>query len=359
MIDADTLLLRDFRPEQMVKLPTQEVGRAAYPVVDVHNHLGRWHAKGEPAWSVADVDELLGVMDDCNVAAIVNLDGGWDDELELNLDRYDRAHPGRFATFARLDWSMCTEPGWPKRMVDSIEDSARRGARGVKVWKDVGLRVRDEAGHLVLVSDPRLSDVWAAAAAHQLPILIHTADPAAFFRPLDARNERLEELARHPDWHFAGEEFPSLKTLLDALEQMVAEHPDLTVIGAHVGCYAEDLGWVGRMLADHPNFHVDIAARIAELGRQPRTTKKLIEAHPDRVLFGTDAFPPDPRVYRRYFRFLETDDECFPYSEAEPPPTGRWTISALDLHGEALASVYGGNAARLVRGIALTDTSAR
>lgn len=351
--DPAQLPLGEFRPQAMVRLPVHEVQRAAHPVVDVHNHLGRWHSNGAPAWSVADVEQLLAVMDDCNLATIVNLDGGWAHELELNLDRYDRAHPGRFATFARLDWALCQQPGWPERMVASIEDSARRGAVGVKVWKDVGLHVRDEFGELLLVSDPRLSDVWAAAAANRLPVLIHTADPAAFFEPLDERNERLEELAAHPDWYFGGDGFPPLQVLLDALEQMVVAHPDLTIIGAHVGCYAEDLGWIGRMMAEYPNFHVDIAARIAELGRQPRAAKKLAETHPDRVLFGTDAFPPDPDVYRRYFRFLETDDEHFPYSAVDPPGTGRWAISALDLHGDTLAAVYGGNAARLIRGVTL------
>lgn len=342
--DPADIRLRDFTPRSMARLPVHLVDRAAAPAVDVHNHLGR---RRTGQWTVPDVGELLSIMDGCNVQTIVNLDGEWEGELEANLERYDHAHPGRFVTFCRLDWREL-EPGWPERLVHSLEDSAARGAAGLKLWKDLGLRIQDESGKLVLVNDERLSGMWSAAGRLGLPVLIHTADPAAFFEPLDATNERLEELLAHPDWHFAGDEFPSLQTLLDALEEVVATHPDVTVIGAHVGCYAEDLGWVRRMLAAYPNFSVDIAARVAELGRQPRTTRALIDDHPDQVLFGTDVFPPDPESYRRYFRFLETADENFPYSGRNPPGTGRWNISGLDLDPDALRKVYGDNARRLI-----------
>ena len=343
--DAAAIRLRDFTPRPMVRLPEHEVEKAAAPAVDVHNHLGKWHG-GE--WSAPEVPVLLSIMDSCNVASIVNLDGGWADELEENLDRYDRPYPGRFATFCRLDWTLPSQSGWPEKLVASLQDSARRGAAGVKLWKDLGLHIRDEDGKLVMVNDERLSDMWSAFGELGLPVLIHTADPAAFFEPLDGNNERLEELVRHPDWYFGDEKFPRMQELLEALEDVIAAHPDVTVIGAHVGCYAEDLGWVGRMLSTYSNFNVDIAARVAELGRQPRATRALIDAHPDRVLFGTDVFPPTATAYRRYFRFLETADEYFPYSGSNPPGSGRWMISGLDLGPEALRQVYGDNARRLV-----------
>jgi predicted TIM-barrel fold metal-dependent hydrolase len=343
--DLARLPLRDFRPEPTLRVAEHHPTRFSTPAVDVHNHLGRWHSG---AWSAPDVGELLDAMDDCNVRTIVNLDGGWADELEANLDRYDRAHPRRFATFCRLDWSQTAEADWGDRLGASLRDSASRGARGVKLWKDIGLRLRDEHGELFFLDDPRLAPVWDAVAAAGIPILVHTADPAAFFRPLDATNERLEELLAHPDWHFHGPSFPSMSRLLDALEKCVAANPSVTFIGAHVGCYAEDLGWVDRMLTSYPNFNVDIAARIAELGRQPRAARRLMMEHPDRVLLGTDAFPPRREDYATYLRFLSTDDEHFPYSDSNPPGTGRWRISGLDLPAEVLSQVVGGNARRLV-----------
>ncbi|MGN6490232.1 MAG: amidohydrolase family protein [Devosia sp.] len=339
------LLLRDFKPEQMVKLPEHHPQRFPIPAYDAHNHLGRWHTDG---WAIKDVPAFVAMLDEVNVAGVVNLDGAWGDELETNLDRYERAYPGRFASFARLDWSQTTSPGWPERLAASMRDSARRGASGLKLWKDIGLRLKDEKGELFFLDDPRLAPVWAEVADAQIPILVHIADPAAFFRPLDNTNERYEELVRHPDWHFYGPEFPSLQRLLDSLESCVAANPRVNFIGAHVGCYAEDLGWVDRLMTSHPNFHVDISARIAELGRQPRATRKLCLKHPDRVLLGTDIFPPKAGDYRRYLRFLATEDECFPYSDSNPPGVGRWTISAIDLPDEVLAQVIAGNARRII-----------
>jgi predicted TIM-barrel fold metal-dependent hydrolase len=344
--------LRDYRPRSMLRAPVHEVPRARFPAVDAHNHLGRWLSE-DGAWVVEDVRALVASLGESNVAAIVNLDGRWDDDLERNLDRYDRSHPGRFATFCHLDWREASSPGWPARLVASLDRSAAAGAKGLKVWKDLGLHVRDERERLLLPDDPRLSEVWDAAGELGLPIWIHTADPIAFFEPLDATNERLEELFVNPDWSFADRDrFPTFDRLLDALEAVVGSHPRTTFVGVHVGNAAEDLARVERMLTNNPNYHVDIAARIAELGRQPRATRRLIESYPDRVLFGTDAFPPDAEVYAISFRFLETEDEAFDYEPGEIPPQGRWTISGLGLPDQVLAQVYATNARRLIPSIA-------
>jgi predicted TIM-barrel fold metal-dependent hydrolase len=249
--------------------------------VDAHNHLGRWLTEGD--WAAPDVGELLATMDACNVNAIVNLDGMWGDELEANLERYDRAHSGRFVTFAHLDWRETAEPGFGERMAASLRDSVARGARGLKVWKHLGLRFRDDRDRLIAPDDERLDPVWAAAADLEVPVTIHLADPIAFFDPVDERNERLEELFANPDWWFGGPGLPSFDELMVSFEALVARHPRTTFIGAHVACAAEDLAWVGRMLDTYPNLNADIAARIAELGRQPRAARALIERHPDRA----------------------------------------------------------------------------
>jgi predicted TIM-barrel fold metal-dependent hydrolase len=339
--------LADYRPRPALRVPQTRVERPAVRAVDAHNHLGRWlteWVRPGGGWMVEDVGALLALMDSLDLDAIVNLDGRWGAELEANLDRYDRAHPGRFLTFCHVDWDELDG------LVASLEASAAAGARGLKVWKDLGLGVRDEAGELLLPDDPRLADVWASAGELGLPVLIHTADPVAFFTPVDAANERLEELTVHPEWSFHGPEFPSFERLMEALEAVVAAHPGTTFIGAHVACCAEDLAWVGRMLDAYPNLHVDFSARIAELGRQPRATRRLFVDHPDRVLFGTDVFPPRREAYETYFRFVETADEHFAYSPdpENPWPQGRWRISGLDLPADTLAAIYRGNPARLL-----------
>jgi predicted TIM-barrel fold metal-dependent hydrolase len=283
----------------------------------------------------------------------VNLDGRWGDELEANLDRYDRAHPGRFATFCHVDWQAAIASGDVGGFgAASLRESVGAGARGVKVWKDLGLHLRDERGESILPDDARLGPIWETAGELGVPIFIHTADPVAFFDPVDERNERYEQLHQHPEWSFADPSFPRFERLIEALEALVAAHPATTFVGLHVGCYPEDLAWVGRMLATYPNLHVDIAARVAELGRQPRAARELFMAHPDRVLFGIDEFPPDPMNYAIYFRFLETADEWFAHSTDEIPEMGRWGIAGVDLPDEVLRKVYADNALRVVPGLA-------
>ncbi len=349
--DLADLRLRDHRPRPMLQRPEHLVPRASVPAVDAHTHVGRWLTSD---WAAPDVGELIELMDACNVAAIVNLDGGWDDELETNLDRYDRAHPGRFATFARWDPSLfAVEPRFGDRLGALIRDSATRGASGLKVWKDLGLHLRDRDGRLVMPDDTRLDPVWDACAEARIPVLIHTGDPIAFYEPMDATNERIEELLENPDWWFGDRSrFPSFERLGESFEALVSRRPDITFIGAHVAGCAEDLARVARLLDAYPNLHADIAARVAELGRVPRAASDLIVRHADRFLFGTDGVPPTPEEYRMHFRFLETADEHFPYSPDEIPPQGRWAVSGLDLPRDVLEALYASNARRLIPGLA-------
>lgn len=342
----DDLRLVDYAPTPMLIVDRHDVTHARFRAIDAHNHLGRWLTPDHD-W-VADPRGVIRVLDACNIAAIVNLDGMWGDELEHNLDRYDRAYPERFITFAQCDWSLITQPNVGARLARQLEDSVRRGARGLKVWKMLGLRYRDATGRLLPIDDARLFDLWAAAADLAVPVLIHSADPVAFFTPLDRRNERWEELRHHPDWHFYGPEFPPFDALMAQFERLIARHPRTTFIGAHVGCYAENLGWVTRMLDTYPNFNVDIAARLAELGRQPYTARRFFERYADRIVFGLDGFPPTAAAYAPYFRFLETADEYFPYAPDDSGDQGRWRIYGIDLPADVLRQVYHDTAARLL-----------
>jgi uncharacterized protein (DUF952 family) len=370
------IALRAFRPRQRLRVPVTPIGRPSMPAIDAHNHLGSTTFAGR--WATATAPELENALDTSSIAAIVDLDGGWGERLDRELARWAPLG-NRVAVFAELDYPM-----WAER-ADFGEEEARRlragvaaGARGLKVWKPLGLTARDASGRLVGVDDPRLHPLWVAAGELRIPVTIHVADPIAFFDPLDAANERYEELLEHPDWHFwptrpRGRRdlpgFPPFDEIIDGLEAVVARHPGTTFVGAHVGCVPEDLGRVAAMLAAYPNWHVDLAARIAELGRQPYAAGDLLRRFPERVLFGTDA-PPDPAWWAVYARFLETRDESFPYEppEAEddagdpnladargdpdalPPPgsQGRWRIHGLGLTPEILRLVYAANARRLL-----------
>jgi predicted TIM-barrel fold metal-dependent hydrolase len=360
-----TPALDDWLPQSRLVLPKTDVPLPVVPAVDAHNHLGRWLGLwddwltldpaeivrgGDRPWAVADVGGLIALLDDVGVEAIVNLDGLWGDELERNLDRYDRAHPDRFATFCHVDLRAVGRPGFDAGvLVESLRQSRAAGARGLKIWKDLGLGIRDTSGRLVLPDDERLAPVFAEAGEIGLPVLIHTGDPVAFFEPVDGTNERLEELLEKPEWSFHGADFPTFGRLMQSLESLIAAHPGTTFIVAHVGCHPENLHWVDRMLTTHTNMVIDVSGRMAELGRQPRAAARLISKHRERVLFGTDSFPPPAQLYRHWYRFLESDDEHFPYSTGDGPPSqGRWAVSALHLPAEVLEPVYRTNARRVL-----------
>lgn len=353
-LPADDIRLQDYRPRLQVVAPVTEVESAAVPAVDAHCHLGRWLSDwaGRPnEWLVDSPERFLERMADRNVHAFVNLDGRWGAELAANLERFDRSFPGRFATFAHLDWTVLQETpaAASDRLAEQVRAAADEGAAGLKIWKDLGLTVRDGEGHLVLADDPRLEAMWAAAGECRLPVWWHTADPVAFFDPVDEHNENLEILLERPDWSFHGNGFPTFRRLVDALERVVSDHPRTMFVAVHGGCYAENLGWVGQMLDDHPNLHLDIAARLAQLGRRPRALRSLVLRHPDRVLFGTDEIPHTGSTYPTHFRFLETGDEAFSHTgDPDDLGLGRWTISGLDLPAQALHAVYAENATRLV-----------
>jgi predicted TIM-barrel fold metal-dependent hydrolase len=303
-----------------------------------------------------DVGRVLDVMDSANVAALVNLDGRWGRELEANLDRYDRAHPGRFFTFCHLDWRVLSEPDGTDRLVDSLRRSVAAGARGLKVWKDLGMKV-EVRGRRILPDDPVLDAVWEEAAVLRIPVLIHVGDPVAFFQPVDHHNERLEELLRHPKnsrSHGGLEEF---HRLIDSFEHLVASHPRTVFVGAH-GLYAENLGRVSELFDRYPNLYVDVAWVALQLGRQPRAATALLMRHPDRVLFGTDVFPLRASVFHVNFRLFETADEAFSYSDDPAPGSGRWPIYGLDLPHSVLERVYRDNALQVL-GLSSSDVGHR
>jgi predicted TIM-barrel fold metal-dependent hydrolase len=300
-----------------------------------------------------DVNRLLELMDTLNIESMVNLDGRWGRELEENLDRYDRAHPGRFFSFCHLDWRLLDQSDGVVRLVESLRRSIDAGARGLKVWKDLGLTVTAR-NRRILPDDPLLTPVWTSAAELGVPVLIHVADPIAFFHPVDRHNERLEELLRNPRNSRSREGVKEFHRLLDSFEHVVASHPDTCFVAAH-GLHVENLAHVSEWLDRYPNLYIDMAGRAPEFGRQPQNSRALLVRHPDRVIFGTDVFPIERRMHQVYFRLLETEDDAFPYSPDGIPPSGRWPIYGIGLPEHVLVQVYRENACRLLGSTARSE----
>ncbi|MBG1232368.1 amidohydrolase family protein [Aestuariivirga litoralis] len=342
------LALDDFSPRpQLVRRETR-IERPRFPVIDAHNHLGPDFGGG---WDTKPVSQLIDTLDRAGVRCYVDLDGGWgEDILDARLKKFKEPHPDRFICFGSPGWKHWADDGaqFGEKAAKGFRAQVARGAQGLKIWKNFGLHVKDHTGALAKVDDPSLAPLWETAGELGVPVLIHVADPVAFFDPLDATNERWDELHAHPDWQFPSPPFPSFMSIMDAFANLVRRHKQTTFIGAHAACYAENLGWVDTLMDECPNLLIDFSARISELGRQPFTAKKLLTKHKHRVLFGTDSGPSIP-MYQTYYRFLETEDEYFDYNPLGPPTQGRWQIYGLALGDEVLKPIYYDNAARLFK----------
>ena len=338
----------------MLVVPETKVERARFPVVDVHVHPtsrvrragGVPH--GEAVRHNATPAELLALMERRNLRTLVSLTGGVGTGLADSVRTFQQPHPDRFVVFTEPSYDRIAEPGYAAWQADELPRAKQAGARGLKILKVLGLFLREQvtAGPLVKIDDPRFDPMWEACGSLGLPIAIHVSDPTAFFLPIDAHNERYEELQEHPDWSFHGKDYPSDAELLAARDRVLARHPKTTFIGLHVGHSSENLAAASAALDRFPNLHVEIAARIGELGRQPRASQRFFDRYQDRILFGTDG--PQDALYPIYFRFLETEDDYFDYGSGAVPGQGRWRIYGLGLNDAILKKVYSQNAERLL-----------
>jgi predicted TIM-barrel fold metal-dependent hydrolase len=360
------LELSQFEPRSMLHVDESRVERSRFPLIDFHTHISGSTKSEKGVELLPDREylgtpqELLAVMDRKNIRAMVNLTGGYDHGLAEAVAKYDRAYPGRFYTFTEPSYSRFKEPDYPTLQAQAIERAHREGGRGLKILKTLGLYLRENitSGSLVKIDDARFDPMWDTCGQLNLPVAIHISDPIAFFTPTDRFNERYEELNHHPDWSFHSRDFPSNDELIAARNRVIARHPETQFVVLHVGNFAEDLQNVSENLDRYPNMFVDLAARVGELGRQPRTARKFFDKYQDRILFGTDATPHgdefpqqvfNDKLYEIYFRFLETEDEYFDYAPAKIPPQGRWRIYGIGLPETILEKVYSENSTRILR----------
>ena len=343
LLDAvlgEELLLRDYDPRPHLTVPAHPVTRARYPVINIHAHFRRW----KPVWTA---EQLIGFMDACNIERIVDLDGGLGERFAEEIQSYAARYPERFIIFATFPFSEKMKWGLFPERIAQLAEAKRLGARGIKIWKNLGLRTRDEHKQLVPIDDPRVDALWAKAGELGLPILIHVADLPANFDPLDRHNERYEFLKGQMELAYHGPAAPSPLQLLEQFERVVSRHPDVTFILAHLGNRSDDLAAAGAMLDRHPNLYMDVSARIQELGRQPHTARAFLIRYQNRLLFGTDG-NPETEDYRTHFRFFETADEYFDYPFWSLFNYGRWKIYGVDLPDDVLRKLYHDNAARLL-----------
>ncbi|MEP5047883.1 MAG: amidohydrolase family protein, partial [Balneola sp.] len=209
------------------------------------------------------------------------------------------------------------------------------------------LTVLDSEGNRVQTDDPRIDPVWAKAGELGIPVLIHTGEPEVFWAPIDEKNERWLEMKNFPSRHRGDtSRFPSWEVVMAEQWNVFRKHPETNFINAHLGWMANDLERLGRHLDEFPNVYTEIAAVIAELGRQPRFAKEFFIKYQDRLLFGKDTYRPEE--YYTYFRVLESDDEYFDYFRKRH---AFWKMYGLNLPDNVLKKMYYKNALKIIPGI--------
>ena len=345
----------EYDPPSTLVVPENPVSRARFPFVDVHNHQF-----GMPD---QDLSELVEAMDRLNMAVMVNLSGRGFRRLEIAegkisfdlqegeylkraVENVRQNATGRFLVFTNIRLQDIDDADWTDRTLAQLETDVNHGAQGLKIYKNLGLTEKDSAGERIPVDDPRLAPIWEKCGELGIPVLIHTGEPASFWHPKDANNERLFELMEKPERYRDPAVFPAWADLMAEQHRMFRQHPRTVFINAHLGWLGNDLDQLGRLLDELPNVYTEIGAVLAELGRQPRFAREWLIRYQDRVLFGKDSWNPDE--YPVYFRVLETADDYFDYYRRRH---AFWKIYGLDLPDEVLKKIYFKNALAVLPGL--------
>ena len=339
LLAAQTMSIEDYEPRSGLVVPEHIVKRARYPFIDVHNHQRRLSSPDQVAALLADMDQI-------NMRIMVNLSGGYGDSLRQSVETLGPYYDKRLVVFANIDFSGIDEPDYPDRAAAQLEADVRNGARGLKIFKNFGMTLKDGRGRRIPVDDPRFDKIFETCGRLGIPVLIHTAEPKGLFDPMDKYNERWLELKLYPNRARPPDQYPSWETLMAEQHRMFAKHPKTIFIAAHLDWLGGDLAKLGQLLDRLPNVHTEFGAVIEELGRQPRAARQFYIKYQDRLLFGKDTWRPDE--YATYFRVLETADEYFPHDRKHH---GLWNLYGLDLPDEVLKKVYYKNALRIIPGL--------
>lgn len=348
---AQKMDYESYNPKSTLVVKEHILKKAKYPFVDVHNH--QWNMPDQ------DLKSLLSEMSSLNMTVMVNLSGrsfdifhnNYGGELMNNagIEKLNRSllnvknnADGRILVFTNIDFSGIDNPEWTKKTVIQLEKDVQMGASGLKIYKDLGLEVKDKNGRRLAVNDPKFDPIWEKCGELKIPVLIHTGEPSPFFDKPDNTNERWLELKLHPDRARPSSEYPSWKQVMDEQHDIFSKHPNTIFIAAHFGWLANDLEALGNLLDKMPNVYIEFAAIMEEIGRQPKTARQFFIKYQDRILFGKDTWSVGE--YGFYFRMLETDDEYF-------PPLRKyhafWYMYGLGLPDDVLKKIYFKNALRI------------
>jgi predicted TIM-barrel fold metal-dependent hydrolase len=333
-----TPTIEEYQPKSTLVTREHKIERAKFPFIDIHSH--HWNP------TPGHVEDLIKGMDSINLRILVNLSGGTGEELRKTVATMKTRYPDRFVVFANMSYDDLNTPGFGARAAARLEQDVKNGAQGLKIFKDFGMELKYANGQRVHVDDPEFDPVFEKCAELRIPVLIHVAEPSAFFDPWDYSNERWLELKQFPGRARPPSTYPPFETLMAERNHLFAKHPRTSFIAAHLAFHGNDLERLGKLFDTYPNVSADIAAVLAELGRQPYSAHDFLVKYQDRILMGKDIYEVDE--YKWYFRCLETRDEYFEYYRKRH---AFWRIYGFDVPDDVLKKVYYKNALRLLPGI--------
>ena len=337
--------IEEYSPISTLVVPQNPKTRSKFPFIDVHSH--HWNMP------IMNLDNLIEEMDSLNMKYQINLSGsgfavfsGNQDLMDLNLSKsinnVKKNYPERFGVFVNLDLSKIGRKDFKLNTEKYLLNASKIGATGLKIYKNLGLNLKDGEGNRVKVDDDRLQFIWEKCAELNLPVLIHSGEPIAFFQNIDKYNERWLHAKQRPSSFRPSDKYPSFEIVMSEQYNMFKKNPRTTFINAHMGWYGNNLSKLDQQLIDLPNVYVEFGAVINELGRQPVSARKFFIKHQDRILFGKDNY--NKEEYYLYFQVLETSDEYIEYFRKRH---GLWRLYGLNLPDSVLKKVYHQNALKI------------
>jgi uncharacterized protein len=330
----ETILLKDYRPKSLYKVPVTQVTKARFPIIDMHSH--------PYAESPEQIAEWVRNMDEVGVEKTIILTMTAGQKFNDIHQRYSK-YPERFELWCGLDLTGYDQPGFGAATVKELERCHQLGARGVGELHDKGRGLASGESKTVGMhpDDPRVDPIFEKCAELRMPVSLHVADPIWMYQKMDKYNDGLMNAY---EWRLDNQpDIVDLSGMIDILERTLTRHPHTTFVACHFANLDYDLARLGQVLDRHPNLYADIAARYAETAPIPRFVSQFYARHADRLVYGTD-MGFDVPMYRTTFRILETSDEHF-YDIDQF--NYHWALNGFGLNDSILKQVYHDNAAKL------------
>jgi predicted TIM-barrel fold metal-dependent hydrolase len=333
--NPNTLLLKDYRPISLYKVPVTDIPKAKFPIIDMHSHP---YAK-----TPTEIDEWVRNMDEVGVDKTVILTMATGAEFDDIYRKYSK-YPNRFEMWCGFDFAGYDKPGFGPAAIKELERCHQAGARGVGEIHDKGKGLRSGKSNAqgMHPDDPRMDSLFEKCGELGMPISLHVADPIWMYQKMDAHNDGLMNAY---EWRLDNQpNIVGLSGMVDILERTVARHRNTTFVACHFANLDYDLARLGEVLERNPNLYADISARYAETGPIPRFATQFYAKHSDRLVYGTD-MGFDKSMYRVTFRILESLDEHFYETEQFGY---HWALNGFGLSDEILKKVYRENATWLL-----------